>query len=327
MRIETLLAVACSVLMRSAWAQSQGEPRWPMQLPALGGAIADPVDGRDWTVVTRIDVDSLSVIATAPGGVLAVTMRRPRRGQPTCEGLVSQLLHTDALLPFRAANPAVFRNWRWEPMVFQQSNPTHDAEFGCLRVGNDVWLASAIAQPRAGVALSDAGNMANALGRALASATTRRGYPVLLAVSGLELDDLGDGGTWLYLGRASGFPVASDAVTSSSGDAGGVTLTVARRHGSCVEAWEVLRRGLASEGTLVDRPGYVPAAFGPRVRRIPMEDRLREVYCVGTPPGALLVTAVFRSTDGEAMTRLAPMLRALVAAATEVDLGASSGSH
>jgi hypothetical protein len=51
---------------------------------------------------------------------------------------------------------------------------------------------------------------------------------------------------------------------------------------------------------------------------------LREVYCVGTTRGALLVTAVFRADDGDAMTRLGPMLRALVAAAQHAPAPAAS---
>jgi hypothetical protein len=181
------------------------------------------------------------------------------------------------------------------------------------------WLASALAQPRAGVTLFDAEPMARRLAAALSAQGARAGYPLRLEVSRLELADPADGARWLFLGSARGFPVPSDAITSDAGDAGGVTLTVAQRAGTCDTVWNALRLSLASEGTQVDRPGYVPQAFGSRIRRISAGDRMREFYCARAAAGALVVTAVFRGSDGEAMSRMAPMLRALVRAAPPPD--------
>jgi hypothetical protein len=315
------VAVCAGALIAPATVRAQvdagrePQPARAAVLPALDAPVGDPGDGRDWRYATRIDAAGITVTASAAGGALAVSLQRPHRLRATCRALVGQLFRTDALDPFVTATPAVFRGTPWDAEVFRQRSDTHDGEFGCVRVGDTTWLASAIARPRAGVTLLDAAPVAARLAAALALPTARRGYPVRLPAAALDLGDPGDAAPWLFLGAAAGFPIASDTIASAAGESGGVTLTVGRRPGTCGAAWLALRAGLATEGVLVDRPGYVPADFGPRIRRITIGDRLREVYCLATPAGALLATAVFRGDDGEAMTRLGPMLRAVVAAA------------
>lgn len=289
-------------------------PRWPLPIPGLATRVSDPGDGRNWTITTRVDPAALTVVATVPGSALAITFRRPRAGSATCQAQVTQILRTGVIEPFRTATPAVFAGPPWEQGAYRQSGSTHDAEFGCVRLGANIWLVGVIADPRAGVGLADAAPMAERLAAALGAARARHGYPLLLEASGLEIDDPSDEATWLLTGAARGFPLMSDAVSSDAGAPGGVTLAVTRQPGNCAAAWNTLRRALASEGSLVDRPGYVPSAFGARIRRIPAGERTREIYCLSTRRGATLVTAVFRDGDGDAMSRMAPMLRAIVTA-------------
>lgn len=302
---------------RVASAQTR-RPNASLRLPGLAADLDDPGDDRDWRITTSIDPQTVTVAATAPGGVLAVVFRRARRTHPSCAEYARALFRTQAIDSLRTMQPFVFRGSPWEPQAFSQRTETHDAEFGCIRIGDDVWFASAIAQPRAAVTLSDVASIAARVARGL-NGTSRRGYPVMLDAAQLELDDPGDDASWLFLGRAPELLVASDALSSHAGDAGGVSVTVGRRVGTCPAAWNAIRPGLRAEGTLVDRPAYVPDAFGPRIRRIVVDDHLREVYCVGTTDGAVLVTAVFRADDGDAMTRLGPLLRA-------VARGASNGT-
>jgi hypothetical protein len=309
-----VLALLCALsLPGTLWAQSEGTITGA-HVPALDAPLSEG-DGRPWQFATRIDRQSVTVTATAEAGALAVSLRRMRQGSASCRTLMSQWLHTEAIERFAAPTPAVFRGARWEPAVFQQQSTTHQAEFGCLTLGGTVWLASALARAGVGVSLTDAASVAQRLADALASPGARQGYPVQLRRAGLELEDPRDGAAWLFADAAARFPVPSDTLSSGAGGAGGVTLTVARREGSCEAAWQALRPSLASEGTLVDRPGYVPAVFGSRVRRIASGERMREVYCTATPTGALLVTAVFQGDDGAAMERMAPMLRAIATAA------------
>ncbi|MEI8255463.1 MAG: hypothetical protein WCJ30_07280 [Deltaproteobacteria bacterium] len=286
-----------------------------LHLPALGVTLDDPGDDRDWRFTTQLDPQSVSVSATAPGGVLAIVMRRARHGQPSCAEHASALFRTREIDALRTMQPVVFRGSPWEPQAFHQRTEAYDAEFGCLRAGEDMWFASAIAQPRASVGLVDLASLASRLARALLTTGVRRDYPVHLDQSGLDVGDPGGDAPWLFLGRAPELLVRSDAISTRAGDAGGVTLTIGRRAGTCPAAWQSLRPGLRTEGILVDRPAYVPDSFGPRIRRITADDRLREIYCAETPAGALVVTAVFRGDDGDAMTRLAPMLRAIARAA------------
>lgn len=285
------------------------------RLPGLDVSLDDPGDDRDWRFTTQLDAQSVSVSATAPGGVLAMVIRRVRHARPSCADHASALFRTRELEALRTMNPVVFRGSPWEPQAFSQHTESYEAEFGCLRAGEDVWFASAIAQPRASVSLVELTSVAARIARALLGTGTRRDYPVHLDLSGLDVGDPGGDAPWLFHGRAPELPVRSDALSVRAGDAGGVTVTVGRRAGNCPAAWQALRPGLRSEGTLVDRPTYVPEAFGPRIRRIVAAERLREVYCAETPAGALVVTAVFRGDDGDAMTHLAPMLRAIARAA------------
>ncbi len=286
------------------------------RLPGLGASLDDPGDDRDWRFTTQVDTQTVSVSATAPGGVLAVVLRRVRHAQPSCADHASALFRTREIDALRTVQPVVFRGSPWEPQTFHQRTDTHDAEFGCLRAGQDVWFASAIAQPRASVGLIDLTSVAARMARALLATGTRRDYPLHLDLAALDVGDPGGDSPWLFLGRAPELLVRSDALSTRAGDSGGVTLTVGRRVGTCPAAWQTLRPGLRSEGTLVDRPAYVPDAFGPRIRRITIEERLREIYCAETPTGAIVVTAVFRGDDGDAMTHLAPMLRAIARAAS-----------
>lgn len=314
----TVLTLAVMIQASHAAAQQNTAPSVSSPayvLPALAATVTDPGDGRHWAMATQIDPSSITITATTAGGAIAVSLQRPRRIQLGCTALMVQLFRTRALEPFRTTSPVVFRGAPWEPRVFRQHSDTHDGEFGCIRIGTDTWLASAIARSHEGVTLRDAAPMAAQLSIALLSGAIRRDYPVRLTLSGLDLPDPGDDVPWLYLGPAVGFPIPSDAVSSGAGGPGGVTLTVARRAGDCTTAWNALRTRLTHEGTLVDRPGYVPAVFGPRIRRIVLGERMREIYCTVTPAGALLITAMFHGDDGEAMSRMAPMLRALVNAA------------
>ncbi len=289
--------------------------RWPLHVPALSAVIDDPGDGRAWTVSTRIDADAVTITATIPGNGLAVTMRRVRTGVSSCRTMVAQLFRTPAVEPFVAAQPDVFRGPPWESEAFRQSSATHDGEFGCLTAGPIAWLGSVVAQPRAGVALTDAAAFTRALGRALRALAGRPEYPALLETAGLTVNDPRDRAAWTFLGRSADLGIGTDTVASSAGEPGGVTLAVTVRAGTCESAWNAVRPALASEGSVVDRPGYVPSGFGARIHRVVVQDRMREFYCASVPRGALIVGSVFRVDDADAMDRMTAMLRAVVDAA------------
>jgi hypothetical protein len=124
-------------------------------------------------------------------------------------------------------------------------------------------------------------------------------------------------GPWLFNGEATGFPLAGDVLSSRAGDRGGVTISVGVRQGRCAEAWDALRAWLTSEGQRVDRPAYVPAAFGPRIRRVTSGERVREVYCAQpTPERALVVSTVFAADDADATERARAMIERVLRAAT-----------
>jgi hypothetical protein len=170
---------------------------------------------------------------------------------------------------------------------------------------------------RAGLVPSDAAPMFARMHEALRARSTRGDGSVVLDVSRLDLGVIDIDGPWLFSGEATGFPLASDTISSRAGDRGGVTITVGVRQGRCAEAWDALRPLLTSEGQRVDRPAYVAAAFGPRIRRVPSGERVREVYCAQpTPERALVVSTVFAASDDEAALRAGAMIERVLRAAS-----------
>jgi hypothetical protein len=178
-----------------------------------------------------------------------------------------------------------------------------------------------MANVRGGLSLGDAASMAGRVSEALRGRGARGDGSVRLDTTGLDLGAIDDEGPWLFTGEATGFPLAGDVVSTRAGDRGGVTLSIARRPGRCVDAWNALRTWLTSEGERVDRPAYVPVAFGPRIRRVASGERVREVYCAQpTPEHALVVSAVFLQGDSAAATRAGAMMERVLRAATPAQL-------
>ncbi len=321
--------------------------RWPANVPGLAAQVSDPLDATDWTLATRVEPAGLTVVAVAHEGALALTLRRPRgaareesAGPDGCLRMAARFLRAPSAEALRAeasaeasagpAAPVVFRGAAWEPTVFRPGDREYDAEVGCLRTSAGPWLAVAIARPSTGHPLVELTAFAQRLGAALAAPGARADFPLRLQASRVDLLTPGDDVSWQLTGVAEGLPLPSDTLTSTPSAPGGLTVTVGRRaRATCAAADEQLRSVLRSEGSLVDRPGYVPAAFGSRIRRIESDPsplsalrppqtettarapRTREVYCAELRGDALVVTATFARDDAEAMTRLAPLLRAL----------------
>lgn len=335
----------------TASAEPEPSSPWPMNVPGLAAQIANPSDSTEWSVATRVETAAVTVVAVAHEGSLALTLRRPRGAARTeadapegCLAMAARWMHAspDALRSTLDANAnntnnaptptptVVFRGAAWEPVVLHPSDREYDAELGCLRTPSGPWLAVALARPSTGHPLIEVAALAQRLGAALASPSARSEFPLRLQASRVDLVTPGDETPWQLTGVAEGMPFPSDTLTSTPAAPGGLTVTVGRRpRSTCAAADEQLRAVLRAEGTLVDRPGYVPASFGSRVRRIeaapdPLRSlhvaresetarapRTREVYCADLRGDALVVTAAFARDDGEAMAHLAPLLRAV----------------
>ncbi len=296
---------------------------WPLRLPGLDATINDPRDGRAWAVTTRINATSVTVVASVQNGQLALLFEQRRTGPSTCAAtLVAEARTQQAVYTLRAESALALRGPGFDPeAAFQLRAGGFDLEYGCVEANGRPWLVTAMANSRTGFTLADASAMNGRLAEALRGRGARGDGTVRLETSGLDLGAVDIEGPWLFSGDAVGFPLAGDVVSSRAGDRGGVTLTVAMRAGRCIEAWDALRTWLTSEGQRLDRPAYVPNGYGPRIRRVPSGERVREVYCAQpTPERSLIVSAVFAQDDVDATARTSAMLDRLLRAATPARL-------
>lgn len=288
---------------------------WPRRIPALDVLVQDPGDRRRWTVITRSRAGLLSVIATVEDGQLAVSFEQ--RAMQSCPAALGAEARSQRVTFSLRAEPATaLRAAVFNPdLVFQMRAGGYELEYGCVEGGASAWIVSAMAQTRSTATLSDTHRMAARMAEALTSRPARTPYALRLDSSQIDLAHFDDEGPWLFAGEATGFPLPSDAVSARASEPSGATLTVGRRPGRCAEAWSALRPWLVSEGERTDRPGYVPALFGARIRRVHNGDRLREVYCAQPWPNAsLIVSAVFQRDNADAMTRIGAMLEVIARA-------------
>lgn len=292
--------------------------RWPQRIAGLNATVQDPRDGRSWVLTTRVTSTTTAVVASAHDGQMALVFEQRRNAPSQCAAvLAAEARAQQAVYSLRAEPASALRGPSLDAnSVFQLRAGGYDLEFGCVMLGRWPWLVTAMAHTRAGLALRDAAAMFARMDEALRGRDARTDGSVRLDVSGLDLGIVDVDGPWLFTGEAAGFPLRGDVVSSRAGDRGGVTLVIAMRAGRCVEAWNALRVWLTSEGQRVDRPAYVPAAFGPRIRRVTSGERVREVYCAQpTPDRALLISAVFAQGDTDATERAAVMLERVLRAA------------
>jgi hypothetical protein len=325
---------ALGAMEGSAWAQDAGaRPSgdaaigeavvWPRRVPGLDTVAQDPRDGRDWALRTRVTDAQVTVFASAQEANLALVFERRRNGPPGCAGaLAGELRAQRAVYTVRAEPAIALRGEGFDPDgVFQLRAGGYDLEYGCVESRGLSWVVTAMANLRSGLSLGDCAAMAGRLSEALRARGARSDGSVRLEESALDLGVIDEPGPWLFTGEATGFPLAGDAVSLRAGERGGVTLSIAHRPGRCADAWNALRPWLTAEGERVDRPAYVPAAFGPRIRRVPVGERVREVYCAQpTPERALVVSAVFTASDADAATRAGAMLERVLRAATPSQL-------
>ncbi|MBL8681851.1 MAG: hypothetical protein JNK05_21975 [Myxococcales bacterium] len=323
-------ASATSRTTTSATAQTDTAIRWPLRLPGLDATINDPRDGRAWGVTTRINATSVTVIAAVQNGQLALVFEQRRTGPTSCAAtLVAEARTQQAVYTLRAESALALRGPGFDPeAAFQLRAGGFDLEYGCVEANGRPWLVTAMSNARTGYTLADATAMNGRVAEALRGRGARGDGTVRLETTGLDLGALDIEGPWLFTGDAVGFPLAGDVVSSRAGDRGGVTLTVAMRAGRCIEAWDALRAWLTSEGQRLDRPAYVPNGYGPRIRRVPSGERVREVYCAQpTPERALIVSAVFAQNDADATARTSAMLERLLRAATPARLASPTQSQ
>jgi hypothetical protein len=312
-------ASASSETPRRAESDAAEPVRWPARIPGLDATVNDPRDGRVWTMSTRVRGATLSVVAAAQGGQLAIVFEQRRGGAATCApALAAEARAQQAVYTIRAEPAQALRGPGFDPeSAFQLRAGGFDLEYGCVEAQGRPWIVTAMASARAGVTLSDAASMTGRIAESLRGRGARGDGTIRLETSGLDLGLFEPDEPWLFTGEGRGFPLAGDVISTRAGDRGGVTMTVAMRAGRCAEAWDALRVWLTSEGQRVDRPAYIPAAFGPRIRRVTSGERLREVYCAQpTPERALVVSAVFLQGDDEASARMGPMLERLLRSAT-----------
>jgi hypothetical protein len=333
-RIAVVLGV-CAVMVRggSASAQDAGAAAsdaggteaiaWPRRVPGLETVVQDPRDGRDWTLRTRVTDTSVTVFASAREGQLALVFERRRAGPAGCSAaLAGELRAQRAVYSVRAEPAVALRGAGFDPNgAFQLRAGGYELEYGCVESSGLSWVVTAMANARAGLALGDGAAMAGRMADAIRARGARADGSVRLEQSGLDLGVLDEPGPWLFTGEAAGFPLTGDAVSHRAGERGGVTLSIALRSGRCADAWNTLRPWLTTEGERVERPAYVPAPFGPRIRRVSSGERVREVYCAQpTPERALVVSAVFAANDPDAATRAGAMLERTLRAATPARL-------
>jgi hypothetical protein len=287
-----------------------------MRIAGLDATVRDPADGRQWTITTRTTRSSVTVVASANNGQLALSFERrlaaTSNALSTCPSvLAAEVRAQSATHRLRADNAAAFRTLPFQAdRAFQLAAGGFAVEYTCIDAVQGPWLVSAMAFERAGVSLADCEAIAVRVAEALQQRATLSDGTIRLTHSQLTLRPQSGDGVWLFTADAAGFPIASDAVSTRAGDSGGATMTLSRVPGRCVDAWAALRSWLTDEGTRTDRPGYVPSIFGSRIRRVAVGERLREVYCAQpSATEALLVTAVFLRDDADAMLHVGEFLR------------------
>ncbi len=331
------IACALSLVTRAASAQDAGVSpgnasasgnassaqqetvRWPQRIPGVDATVNDPRDGRAWSITTRVSNAGVTVVASAQNAQIALVFEQRRMAPAQCAAvLAAEARAQQAVYTLRAEPAAVVRGPELDAeAVFQLRAGGFDLEYGCVNANGRPWLVTAMTNTRAGLVPGDAAAMFARMHEALRGRGARGDGSVKLDVSALDLGVVDIDGPWLFTGEALGFPLAGDVVSSRAGDRGGVTITVGVRAGRCTEAWDALRTLLTSEGQRVDRPAYVPAAFGPRIRRVTSGERVREVYCAQvTPERALIVSSVFAASDADATARATPMIERILRAAT-----------
>lgn len=292
--------------------------RWPQRIPGLDATVNDPRDNRAWSITTRTSTVGVTIIASAQNAQIALVFEQRRLAPAQCSAVLAGEARTQqAVYTIRAEPAAVVRGPDLDSeAVFQLRAGGFELEYGCVTANGRPWLVTAMTNTRAGLVPSDAAPMFSRVYEALRARSTRGNGSVVLDVSRLDLGVLDLDGPWLFSGEATGFPLASDTISSRAGDRGGVTITVGVRQGRCVEAWDALRPLLTSEGQRVERPAYVAAAFGPRIRRVASGERVREVYCAQpTPDRALVVSTVFAASDDEAAQRASALIERVLRAA------------
>jgi hypothetical protein len=303
-----------------AGAQAQPAPvRWPLRVPGLDATVNDPRDGRDWSVTTRVTGAGVTVVAAAQNAQIALVFEQRRLAPAQCATvLAGEARAQQAVYTLRAEPASAVRAPSLDAeAVFQLRAGGFDLEYGCVTANGRPWLVTAMTNTRAGLVLGDAAAMFGRVYEALRGRGARGDGSVRLDVTALDLGVVDIDGPWLFNGEATGFPLAGDVLSSRAGDRGGVTISVGVRQGRCAEAWDALRAWLTSEGQRVDRPAYVPAAFGPRIRRVTSGERVREVYCAQpTPERALVVSTVFAADDADATERARAMIERVLRAAT-----------
>jgi len=298
---------------------AQETVRWPQRIAGLDATVNDPRDGRSWAITTRVTSTTTTVVASAQNAQIALVFEQRRNAPSQCSAvLAAEARAQQAVYTLRADPASALRGPSLDTeSVFQLRAGGFDLEYGCVMAGSRPWLVTAMTNTRAGLVLGDAAAMFGRMYEALRGRGARSDGSVRLDVSGLDLGIVDFDGPWLFTGEATGFPLSADVVSSRAGDRGGVTISIAVRAGRCAQAWDALRTWLTSEGQRVDRPAYVPAAFGPRIRRVTSGERVREVYCAQpTPDRALLVSTVFAQGDTDATERAAVMLERVLRAAT-----------
>lgn len=299
---------------------AQGETvRWPQRIAGLDATVNDPRDGRAWAITTRVTSTAVTVVASAQSAQIALVFEQRRNAPSQCAAvLAAEARAQQAVYTLRADPAAAIRGASLDSdAVFQLRAGGFDLEYGCVTAGSRPWLVTAMTNTRAGLVLGDAASMFGRMHEALRGRGARADGSVRLDVSGLDLGVVDFDGPWLFSGEATGFPLSGDVVSSRAGDRGGVTISIAMRAGRCTEAWDALRSWLTSEGQRVERPAYVPAAFGPRIRRLTSGERVREVYCAQpTADRALVVSTVFAQGDTDATDRANVMIERVLRAAT-----------
>lgn len=289
---------------------------YPMAVPGLETSVRDPHDDRNWSLTTRTTRNNLSIIAAANGGQLAVSFERRfavgSDAPQTCAALLAAEVRTQGSTHrLRAETATAFRSVPFNAdRAFQLAAGGFAVEYTCIDAGGSPWLASAMAYERAGLTLTDCTAMAVRLAEAVQTPATRSDGSLRLTHSALTLRAQSTDGVWLFSANSEGFPIVSDAISTRAGDSGGATITIARQPGRCADAWSGLRPWLTDEGVRTDRPGYVPAIFGARIRRVTVGERLREVYCAQPSPNeAVIASAVFIHDDADAMLHVGEFLR------------------